>query len=271
MRLRKMTMGIWSGLIQYLCTVRFWLCVLGIALICVLSSHEVIQAAIQYPEFRLFSSLKQIEHCLIFDRYKAVLVAMAAGAGGCGVAADFKSGRMREILSRVSLQQYLWTVLLVVLFCCVMAVCLGFLLGTLFLYPLFPLRIADEDAPVAKQFMELAKGRLAVFYLLLLGINFALSAILPIIVGMALTVFCPSAYIAVGGSVVTFYIMYSFSLLLPSNICYSDLSSGLHTPGSLNAPGILLWHLGYWGILIAVFWSIFSYIVRRRYENGNLI
>ena len=258
-----------AQMMQLFYSKRFWTCMFGIAAVCILGNHEMIQAALKYPDFNMFSSLKQLEMILVFDRYKAVMVAMIAGAAGCGIAEDIRSGRIYEIVSRISRKQYLRGILVTVITGAIFATCLGFWVGTVILRPIIPFRITYGDTIIAEQFLRLARSRLAVLYLFLMGSNFALSAVLPVIAGMSISLVYPSCYVTIGASVVSFYFLYSFSLLLPSSICYSDLSSGLSSPAGLNWCGILLWHLVYWSVLIAVFWKGFIILAGRHFQNGN--
>lgn len=256
---------------QFFLTWRFLLSVLGIAAVCILGQAETILAAIQYPEFKLFSSLKQIENLLVFDRYKAVMVSILAGACGCGITADVREKRLQNVFSRITIAEYLRIRVVTILSVCVLATCLGFLSSVLLLRPIFPFRVPQEDSIGASNYEWLAKGRMAVLYLFLIGTNFALSASAPVIIGITLSIFCPSGYILVGGSVVAFYVMYSFSLLLPSQYSYSEMSSSIGTPYYMDLFTGILWHAGYWFVMIAVLWGIFKIIFRRRFRNGDLI
>ena len=260
-----------AELYQSILTRRFCLSVLGIASVCVLGHAEIIKTAFEYPDFKMFSSLKQIETLLIFDRYKAVMVAVLAGACGCGITSDIRTNRIREIACRITLGQYLRMKLLSILGICVFATCLGFLFAVVILRPVIPFRIPAGSTAAAGAFEGIAKGNMAFLYLFLIGANFALSASIPIIAGIILSLYFPSIYVSAGGAVITFYVFYSFSLFLPPEYCYSDLSSGMHIPYGIGIWEGVVWHLGYWAVLIGCIWGILCTIIKRRYKNGNLV
>lgn len=231
---------------------------------------DTIQSAAKYPDFE-FSSLQHLELILVFDRYKAGMVAFLAGAVGCQFVQDMKSRRLRGILVRCTLTEYMNALKVMVAVGCIGITCLGFVLYCCMLLPLMGIRIPLSSTIIAKPFLSLAQSRFCIVYLLGIGVNFGLSAVIPVVIGMWISVYSQSGYIAVGGAVVVFYMLYSFSLRLPPSICYSDMSSGLHVPDGAGIPVILIWHAVYWTITIAVVWKGFLFAVRRRYNDGTLL
>ena len=252
-------------------SLRFFTIVMGIALACIAGNGEQIQAALKYPDFTLFSSLRQLEYILIFDRYKCVFVAFLAGSAGWSMAQDRKTHYLREVLFRTSIAIYLRSKLVVVLLSCTLGAFLGFLICSLALLPLIPFSVSPEASITATSFQGLAEGRKAIVFLLLLSVNFGLSAAVPTLIGMWIAVHYPSGYIAVGGAVLVFYLLYSFSLFLPHSLCYSDLSSGFHVLSDAGIPETLLWHGAFWAIHIFFAWKLLCMSMRRKYKNGNLV
>ena len=110
----------------------------------------------------------------------------------------------------------------------------------------------------------------AVLYLVLLGTNFGLAAAALTTAGMALSVWSQNSYVAIGGSVLLFYFLYSVSLLLPDRVSFEWISSGLQSLPSENPIWVAVYHLGFLLICNVFSGLFFYYAVRKRYQNGDL-
>lgn len=219
----------------------------------------------------LFSSVQAIEQSLVFDQYKSLLVAVLAGLYSYTFARDYNYHNIRNLLVRVSYKDYVTTKVLVNIGGTIASVIIGFLLTSFLTIPVMPLESSADISYNSDAFRTLMTNPSgAVLYLVLLGTNFGLAAAALTTAGMALSVWSQNSYVAIGGSVLLFYFLYSVSLLLPDRVSFEWISSGLQSLPSENPIWVAVYHLGFLLICNVFSGLFFYYAVRKRYQNGDL-
>ena len=254
------------------CSWHFFLTVLGVVCVCMLGIFQTLTQAIKNQQVReLFSSVQAIEQSLVFDQYKSLLVAVLAGLYSYTFARDYKYHNIRNLLARVSYEDYVTAKVLVNIGGTIATVIIGFLLTSFLTLPVMPLESSADTAYNSDAFHTLITSPSgAVLYLVLLSANFGLAASALTTAGMALSVWSPNSYVAIGGSVLLFYFLYSVSLLLPDAISFEWISSGLQSLPSENPVWVVGYHLIFLLVCNVFTGLFFYYAVRKRYRNGDL-
>ena len=237
-----------------------------------LGIFQTLTQAVKNQQVReLFSSVQAIEQSLVFDQYKSLLVAVLAGLYSYTFARDYNYHNIRNLLVRVSYKDYVITKVLVNIGGTIASVIIGFLLTSFLTIPVMPLESSADISYNSDAFRILMTNPSgAVLYLVLLGTNFGLAAAALTTAGMALSVWSPNSYVAIGGSVLLFYFLYSVSLLLPDRVSFEWISSGLQSLPSENPIWVAVYHLGFLLICNVFSGLFFYYAVRKRYQNGDL-
>jgi hypothetical protein len=237
-----------------------------------LGIFQTLTQAVKNQQVReLFSSVQAIEQSLVFDQYKSLLVAVLAGLYSYTFARDYNYHNIRNLLVRVSYKDYVTTKVLVNIGGTIASVIIGFLLTSFLTIPVMPLESSADISYNSDAFRTLMTNPSgAVLYLVLLGTNFGLAAAALTTAGMALSVWSPNSYVAIGGSVLLFYFLYSVSLLLPDRVSFEWISSGLQSLPSENPICVAVYHLGFLLICNVFSGLFFYYAVRKRYQNGDL-
>ena len=254
------------------CSWHFLLTVFGVVCVCMLGIFQTLTQAVKNQQVReLFSSVQAIEQSLVFDQYKSLLVAVLAGLYSYTFARDYNYHNIRNLLVRVSYKDYVTTKVLVNIGGTIASVIIGFLLTSFLTIPVMPLESSADISYNSDAFRILMTNPSgAVLYLVLLGTNFGLAAAALTTAGMALSVWSPNRYVAIGGSVLLFYFLYSVSLLLPDRVSFEWISSGLQSLPSENPIWVAVYHLGFLLICNVFSGLFFYYAVRKRYQNGDL-
>lgn len=254
------------------CSWHFLLTVFGVVCVCMLGIFQTLTQAVKNQQVReLFSSVQAIEQSLVFDKYKSLLVAVLAGLYSYTFARDYNYHNIRNLLVRVSYKDYVITKVLVNIGGTIASVIIGFLLTSFLTIPVMPLESSADISYNSDAFRILMTNPSgAVLYLVLLGTNFGLAAAALTTAGMALSVWSPNSYVAIGGSVLLFYFLYSVSLLLPDRVSFEWISSGLQSLPSENPIWVAVYHLGFLLICNVFSGLFFYYAVRKRYQNGDL-
>ena len=229
------------------CSWHFLLTVFGVVCVCMLGIFQTLTQAVKNQQVReLFSSVQAIEQSLVFDQYKSLLVAVLAGLYSYTFARDYNYHNIRNLLVRVSYKDYVTTKVLVNIGGTIASVIIGFLLTSFLTIPVMPLESSADISYNSDAFRTLMTNPSgAVLYLVLLGTNFGLAAAALTTAGMALSVWSPNSYVAIGGSVLLFYFLYSVSLLLPDRVSFEWISSGLQSLPSENPIWVAVYHLGF--------------------------
>lgn len=254
------------------CSWHFLLTVFGVVCVCMLGIFQTLTQAVKNQQVReLFSSVQAIEQSLVFDQYKSLLVAVLAGLYSYTFARDYNYHNIRNLLVRVSYKDYVTTKVLVNIGGTIASVIIGFLLTSFLTIPVMPLESSADISYNSDAFRTLMTNPSgAVLYLVLLGTNFGLAAAALTTAGMALSVWSQNSYVAIGGSVLLFYFLYSVSLLLPDRVSFEWISSGLQSLPSENPIWVAVYHLGFLLICNVFSGLFFYYAVRKRYQNGDL-
>ena len=254
------------------CSWHFLLTVFGVVCVCMLGIFQTLTQAVKNQQVReLFSSVQAIEQSLVFDQYKSLLVAVLAGLYSYTFARDYNYHNIRNLLVRVSYKDYVTTKVLVNIGGTIASVIIGFLLTSFLTIPVMPLESSADISYNSDAFRTLMTNPSgAVLYLVLLGTKFGLAAAALTTAGMALSVWSPNSYVAIGGSVLLFYFLYSVSLLLPDRVSFEWISSGLQSLPSENPIWVAVYHLGFLLICNVFSGLFFYYAVRKRYQNGDL-
>ena len=250
------------------CSWHFLLTVFGVVCVCMLGIFQTLTQAVKNQQVReLFSSVQAIEQSLVFDQYKSLLVAVLAGLYSYTFARDYNYHNIRNLLVRVSYKDYVTTKVLVNIGGTIASV----MLTSFLTIPVMPLESSADISYNSDAFRTLMTNPSgAVLYLVLLGTNFGLAAAALTTAGMALSVWSPNSYVAIGGSVLLFYFLYSVSLLLPDRVSFEWISSGLQSLPSENPICVAVYHLGFLLICNVFSGLFFYYAVRKRYQNGDL-
>lgn len=254
------------------CSWHFLLTVFGVVCVCMLGIFQTLTQAVKNQQVReLFSSVQAIEQSLVFDQYKSLLVAVLAGLYSYTFARDYNYHNIRNLLVRVSYKDYVTTKVLVNIGGTIASVIIGFLLTSFLTIQVMPLESSADISYNSDAFRTLMTNPSgAVLYLVLLGTNFGLAAAALTTAGMALSVWSQNSYVAIGGSVLLFYFLYSVSLLLPDRVSFEWISSGLQSLPSENPIWVAVYHLGFLLICNVFSGLFFYYAVRKRYQNGDL-
>lgn len=254
------------------CSWHFLLTVFGVVCVCMLGIFQTLTQAVKNQQVReLFSSVQAIEQSLVFDQYKSLLVAVLAGLYSYTFARNYNYHNIRNLLVRVSYKDYVTTKVLVNIGGTIASVIIGFLLTSFLTIPVMPLESSADISYNSDAFRTLMTNPSgAVLYLVLLGTNFGLAAAALTTAGMALSVWSQNSYVAIGGSVLLFYFLYSVSLLLPDRVSFEWISSGLQSLPSENPIWVAVYHLGFLLICNVFSGLFFYYAVRKRYQNGDL-
>lgn len=267
----------WKGLlksetIRCFCSLHFLLTVFGIVGVCILGIFQTLNQAVKNQQIReYFSSVQAIQQSLEFDQYKSLMVAVLAGLYSYTFARDYNYHNIRNILVRVSYEDYAVTKVFVNIGGTIAAVIMGFLIVVLGVLPVMPLEACVETAQSSGAFSALVTNPVgATLFLILLGINFGLAAAALTTAGMTLSVWNPNGYVAVGGSVLLFYFLYSISLLLPDLFSFEWISSGLQSFPYENPVWVLGYHLLFLLACNVFVGLLFYYAVKKRYRNGDL-
>ena len=270
---RKNRRGLLKGeTFRCFCSWHFLLTVFGVVCVCMLGIFQTLTQAVKNQQVReLFSSVQAIEQSLVFDQYKSLLVAVLAGLYSYTFARDYNYHNIRNLLVRVSYKDYVTTKVLVNIGGTIASVIIGFLLTSFLTIPVMPLESSADISYNSDAFRTLMTNPSgAVLYLVLLGTNFGLAAAALTTAGMALSVWSQNSYVAIGGSVLLFYFLYSVSLLLPDRVSFEWISSGLQSLPSENPIWVAVYHLGFLLICNVFSGLFFYYAVRKRYQNGDL-
>lgn len=261
-----------SEIFRCFCSWHFLLTVFGVVCVCMLGIFQTLTQAVKNQQVReLFSSVQAIEQSLVFDQYKSLLVAVLAGLYSYTFARDYNYHNIRNLLVRVSYKDYVTTKVLVNIGGTIASVIIGFLLTSFLTIPVMPLESSADISYNSDAFRTLMTNPSgAVLYLVLLGTNFGLAAAALTTAGMALSVWSQNSYVAIGGSVLLFYFLYSVSLLLPDRVSFEWISSGLQSLPSENPIWVAVYHLGFLLICNVFSGLFFYYAVRKRYQNGDL-
>lgn len=250
-------------------SLRFLLVTVAVAAVCMASFPGDIAIAVQ-EGYGDFSSLQEVEYLLTFDKYKCVMTAALAALYAGSFAEDRKNHYLKYILCRVSLRRYVSCRLAVVLVGCIAASVAGFGLMSLLLSPWMGLKVVWGNI-VAMRFLELASGRFAFLYLILLGVNFGMSAAVAAAVGMWITVYRQEGFLAVGGAVLAFYFLYAVSLVVPDLFSYSVIGSRFNQSEIASDLGLVLYHFAFLGLLFCGVGVLFYAAVKRRWKHGLLV
>lgn len=247
---------------------RFGIMVLAVSFVCILGCMDTVLAAIKYSKVS-FSSAYELERLLTFDRYKSVLIALLAAIYAGSYAKDKNSRYLQVILSRVTVKEYVICRIAAAAIGVITATVLGFLLMILLLRPVMSIQ-SISGSVVADKFLFLIKGGGAVLYVILLGINFGMAAAVLTVFGLWISVWKTDEFVAVGGSVLVFYFIYSISLLLPGALSFEIISSRFNVPVFLNAGATIMYHIIYLSGWLLFAGAGFYRAVRVRWNNGLL-
>lgn len=252
---------------------RFAAVVLLIALISAAGNNDILHA-IQSGGGSVYSSLFELENNLTFDKFKCVLAAVLAALYAGSFVEDREHHYLRYILSRISLEKYVACRLLTVWFSTVLATVCGFGLMclTLKLTGVMNFRFTPDANQEYFRFYSLARSDFAFLYLILLGVNFGMSAAVAAVFGMWLSTYRNERYVAVGGAILSFYFLYAISnYFLPGILSFEAIGSSLNQREFRTNAGVVLYHLVYLGLWYAAAGSIFYHAVNRRWERGQLV
>jgi hypothetical protein len=261
-----------SELVRCFCSLHFLLTVFGVVCVCILGIFQTITQAAKNQQVReIFSSVRAIEQSLVFDQYKSLMIAVLAGLYSYTFAKDYTHHNIRNILVRISYEDYAITKIVVNVGGTVVAVIIGFLLTVFLMLPIMPFESYVDQSLVSTAFNAMVTSPIgAILFLTLLGINFGLAASTLTTAGMALSVWNPNSYVAIGGSVLLFYFLYSISLLFPNPFSFEWISSGLQNFISENPVWIFAYHMLFLLASNTFTGLFFYYAIRKRYQNGNL-
>lgn len=267
---KRLTALLHMDFVRAVCSWRFFALTIGLWLICLASAADIIQLAIEYPENRsMFCSTAEIMKMLGFDRFKTVMVVILAGIYSTSYSDDWNCRYFRCILYRTDLHSYALSKILITIGSVVLSTILGFLLFIISMFPLMELYPSEQSVSWYGAYQQLAMQQ-PIFFVIIVGWNFGLSAALLAVVGLWISVKQPSGMAAIGGAFLTFYFLYAMSLIVPYFLAFEMISA---RPSVLffDQPILsFLYNTGFL-LLLILFASIGFYrSLKRRWRDGFL-
>lgn len=237
--------------------------VLLVCAICILAIGDMITPGIVFAPLELRLSLcDKFQEVLVFDRYKSLLVLGVSVSIVPAFAQDYRNQYFRYLMVRSNLAAYVvsrTTVFSLYIVCCI---AVGFLLSSLCLFPVAILQ--GKGGYGFGVYQNLVNGRYAWLYLVLMAVNFGLSAVPVCNIGLLVSVWKPSTYVALGSTFFAYYLLYAATNEMPYFLSYSYLSS---SPGTTGFDAVLYRFAVYLVLTVLTGRGVYRALVWRNHEG----
>ncbi|MBQ8638422.1 MAG: hypothetical protein IJ468_04575 [Lachnospiraceae bacterium] len=251
---------------------RIWLILVLVPILMCGCIHDSILACMKYNLDPYVSGPSKLMEVLYFDRFKAVMVVMLSGIYTFGISDDLQYSFQKQILGRgVSVESYVVSKLIANAIAILFVTISGFLLFLAIISPYFPLRGgAGWNGSWTGFYSVIEKGPFPWLYGVLTGFQFGLAIVFLSNIGIFVSIFAPSRYVAIAIPYILFYILYAFTGILPMSLdfwsissCWIVLGTNDFWPNFIYSNGILI--AAQMVTAAGCLWAM-----NRRKKNGNL-
>ncbi len=265
MKFRKL---LWMECYRSIVNRKFLMIVFLVAVIMVLGDTMSIKAYFLYG-YR-GDMTQHVYTVMLFDRYKAILAVVLAGVSCYSMSDDLSSRYARQILSRVTVKQYVLAKVMANGIAVLLAIVAGFCLFPIITSPFMVLTGEFYDPKQLDYFSEVAEKASPVAYFVLVAILFGSFVVAVTTFGMWVTVKRPSRYVALAVPFGILYMMYSLGTYFPRPFWFWYMSSGVTVLGTTDFLSNYAYGMGWFAALTVVAGFGCYRSMKRRFADGKI-
>ncbi|MCJ7840774.1 hypothetical protein MUB24_07615 [Lederbergia sp. NSJ-179] len=240
----------------------FYLSIIGVTVLCFISVWDELDA--MGPAYGVYYYFDIFIGLTMFKKLVVLFAALPYVASFCS---DWKYQYLKPVVIRTGAKRYVWSKVITCFLSGFLTVFIGVLLFCLLLLlkmPLFPSE--DLENIISPLFSPLAEGAFPLLVVLAESFIFSLAAALWTVVGLAVSAFIPSHFVAVTTPVIASYILEEVTKLFPSwlNLYLLTRSADVLQQGPLIS---FVYFCFVFLLFAALVGCLFDYQVRRRIRN----